>query len=292
MDRFYLFRLKLVNKKNQELLKELNRGQLLLKIIKLHPGAYVRRGIEWIMANTNEINPDSVFFKFGRLTRKTRDKFDLDKRLFIETEDDMVDSTICVYDSINQILALEKCSNTPPPSTLAKHIRHIINTLPEGPLFQYLSSDERTFLSLCTCQIDAIPNPVDFIGQISSAYKILEFDVTFFRKNPPDHNELLQKPMQNLLEETNGYTSTASVSSPDGLKPDALISLTHAAAASGSKASAKIQKQIESRSERVRLDSKDNIASFDFEEGDHNDRIWLSSLLDVIRDKYHKIRGN
>ncbi|EFL52034.1 hypothetical protein DesfrDRAFT_1203 [Solidesulfovibrio fructosivorans JJ]] len=291
MDRFYFFRLKLVNKRDQKTLFELDRGKLLLEIIKLRPSAYVRKGIEWIMANTEEIDDKSVFFKFGRLTTKSRDKYDPTHRLFIETEDDIVESTKCLYDSFNQVLAIEKCSATPLPTTLAKYIMYIINNFSEGPLFQYLKKDEQNFFKLCRCQVDPIPNPIDFIEHLSSAFKITEFDVTFFRKNPFDFNEMLEKPLQNFLEETDGETSTAGVRSEEGLKSQPLIELTHAAAATGSDASARVQKTPELRSEKIQLKSKFNIANIDIEEVHAKNKQELIQLLNALRDKYKSIRG-
>lgn len=291
MDRFYFFRLKLVNKRNQQTLIELNRGELLLKIIKLRPNDFVRKNIEWIMANTEEVDPTSVFFKFGRLTRKSRDKYDPQQRLFIETEDDIVESTKCLYDASTQVLAIQKCSDTPLPTTLSKYIMYIINNISDGPLFQYLTKQEQLFLKLCTCQADPIPNPMDFIDTISSAFKITQFEVTFFRKNPIDFDVLLENPMQALLEATDGDTSLAGVKSDEGLKSQTLMDLAHAAAAAGSNASAKIQRHPGHRSEKIIMKTKENIASIDIEDINARNIEDLSLLLASIREEYRNIRG-
>ena len=291
MDRFYFFRLKLVNKRDQFALTELNRGELLLKIIKLRPNDFVRKGIEWIMANTEEIDPKSIFFKFGRLTRKSRDKYDPQTRMFVETEDDIVESTKCLYDSSNQVLAIEKCSDTPLPTTLAKYITYIINNIQDGPLFQYLASPERDFLKLCNCQADPIPNPMDFIDSLSSAFRITQFDITFFRKNPIDFDALLEKPKQTFHEATEGETSRAGVSSEEGLKSQVLMDLAHAAAATGSNATAKIQKHPNYRSETIVMNTKSNIAHIDIEDINTKNMQDLIELLNKIREEYKKIRG-
>jgi len=291
MDRFYLFRLKLVLKKNQSSLFEEDRGLLLKEIIMLHPGAYVRKGIEWIMANTNTIDQNAIFFKFGRITTKTRDKFDKNSRQFIEAEDDMVDSTRCIFDSDKQILAIERRYNTPYPSILARYIADIINNIHETPLIDKLKNSKKAFLSMCICETHAISDPINFIEYISTAFKVTEFDVTFFRKNPPDFEELLQKPMQSFLEETGGDTSSAGVKSKDGLHIEKLVDVSRAAAASGSDASARIQKTSDSRNERVRLKTKKNIAHIDVDKYDYSEIDWLTSLANTIRAKYKSIRG-
>lgn len=291
MERMYLFRLRIVPKDSKPILFQFDRGTLLGKIISAHPGAFVRVNVEWIIANSRYVDETAVFFKFGRVSKKVRERFDKEKRMFELVDDDLANSTVCVYDEKLQVLAIEKRSGAPSPLILARYIAAIVNGVGEGESRGVLSSDGLAFLALNNCEVKSIDDPFDFINYITHSHKVVEFSVTFGKGNPFDYDELLQRPMQNLVEYTEGVLGRVSVKNSEGLKGGNLVGIAHAVAAHGTDASARIQATPDSSFERVYLKTKESIAHVDFDMIDENSDENINSVVRALRDKYHSVRG-
>lgn len=293
MIRLYLYRFKLItvgDERQQSLFETtINKPTLLKKLILLRPGAMVRKGIEWTMADSESYASDCIFFNFGRITQKQKDRFDRDERSFYETIDDDIDHVSCFYNEYFQVLAIENRYGSPNPSTIANYIAKIIEAIKaDDKIMKKLSPEEKVLLSITRPQIDSITDPIHFIEYIQQAYKINMFEVFFSPENPYDFDALLQNPMQKFMKAADGDESRAGVSSKNGLNKNTIVQLAHAAAAHGDDAKAKIIKSEDGISETVRLKKKINGAYIEIAE---ETLMLKEKIFNLIKERYKQIRG-
>ena len=245
MIRFYIYRFKLLDapqKNNARLLPiQVSKSGVLKKIILMRPGAFVRKGIEWTMADSEELGDGLIFFKFGRITKKQKDKFDRDSRSFYEMIDDDIDKVACFYDANFQVLAIEKNNSAPTPNTISKYISKIVTSCKDLEYIKHgLTADEFMLLNLTNAKIDAISDPLEFIEYLKKSYKVTRFEVFLGKDNPYDFEETLQRPMQRYLKDVEGEEAGTFVSSREGLNKNKIIDIAKAAAAYGENATAKV----------------------------------------------------
>lgn len=291
--RFYLYRLKLSSKvhSDQQLLFEMKatKPALLERLIMLRPFAVVRKGIEWVIADSKKVTNTGIFFNFGRVKKREKDHIDREARSFYAIIDDDVEKVSCFYDVEYQILAIEKSSGAPSSETVSKYICTVINSCKENEeILSDLSDEEKYLLASTKPQIDVITDPVDFISYIENSYKVSFFEVIFSPENVFDYDKMLQAPLQKLMDAAGGDKSSASVASDDGLKTDIIIELSHAAAAHGDNAKARIQSGEDSAPETIKLKKRVSDAYIEFPDNFVDEK---EKILNSIRDKYNKIRG-
>jgi hypothetical protein len=286
--------LKLVGREHRQEILPFNgnsRPELLRKLILLRPGAMVRANIEWTMADTENIGKDALFFNFGRITKKQKDRFDRDNRSFYAMMDDDIDRVSCFYDCNLQILAIEKKPSAPTPSTISNYIRKVILSCKDNiQITNELIAEEKALLSLTRPSIDFISDPVEFIEYLSNSYKVTYFQVFFGPGNPHDYEETLQKPMQRLLDATAGEEAGASVFSQYGLNKNKIIDIAHAAAAYGDDARAKVYHADGGIGETIRLKKKCDNAFIEIA----IDSVvgFQAKIIELIKERYRRIRGS
>lgn len=293
MVRLYLYRFKLVTvggEGNSALFTSvIDKPALLKKLMMLRPGAMVRKGIEWTMADSESYADNAIFFNFGRIAQKQKDKFDRDERSFYKMIDDDIERVLCFYDGNFQVLAIESRPGVPNPSTIAKYISKVISSIKDDKhIMEALSPEERALFRMTRPQIDSMTDPIHFIEYIQKAYKINSFEVFFSPENPYDFDKLLQHPMQDLMTATNGEKSNAGVASKDGLKKEAIVQISQAAAAHGDDAKARIVESENGIAETVWLKKKINGAYIEI----FDEALKLRErVFELIRKKYRQIRG-
>ena len=293
MLRFYLYRLKLISniEQNQNLLPitDTSKADLLEKLIMLRPGAVVRGKIEWTVADTEKIEDEALFFNFGRITKKQKTHFDRDGISFFEMLDDDIEHVYCFYDCKMQVLAIEWKSSSPLPATIARYIEKVLNFCKENKRISVeLTQQEKCLLSLTRASVDSISDPVEFIEYLKSSYKVTLFEVVFGPDNPYDFDKTLQRPMHQYLADTGGEKAAASVFSPSGLNKEKIIEISHAAAAYGDTAKAKVYHTEDSVGETIRLKKKSENAFFEI--AVDNVLVVKTKVLNLLREKYRKIR--
>ncbi|MDL2313827.1 hypothetical protein LJC36_02475 [Desulfovibrio sp. OttesenSCG-928-C14] len=293
MVRLYLYRFKLVTvgSEHQQSLFEsfIDKPTLLKKLILLRPGAMVRKGIEWTMADSEVYAESSIFFNFGRITQKQKDRFDRDERSFYAMIDDDIDRVSCFYDGKFQVLAIESRYEAPKPSTIANYISKVVAAIKDDEeLMKKLVPEEKALFLTTRPQIDSITDPVHFIEYIKKAYKINLFEVSFSPENPYDFDELLQNPMQKFMKAADGEESKAGVSSKTGLNKETIVQISHAVAAHGDDARARIFKSENGIAETVRLKKKINEAYIEITEESLKPK---ERVFQLIKEKYKQIRG-
>ncbi|WP_293400610.1 hypothetical protein [Polaromonas sp.] len=89
-------------------------------------------------------------------------------------------------------------------------------------------------------RIDLIPDPESFLQKIHAAYAIKRFRADFTGPNPIDADEIFQKPMSYYCQQLGADKGNVSVVGPS-LDEDAVTEVTKSTAATGNKASARIQ---------------------------------------------------
>lgn len=113
-------------------------------------------------------------------------------------------------------------------------------------------------------------------------------EVFFSPENPYDFDELLQNPMQQFMKEAEGEESKAGVSSKKGLNKETIVQISHAVAAHGDDAKARILKSEDGIAETVRLKKKINGAYIEITEEALKIR---EQVFKIIKEKYKQIRG-
>lgn len=235
----------------------------------MRPGAFVRKGIEWTMADSDELEDGLVFFKFGRITKKQKDKFDRDSRSFYEMIDDDIDKVACFYDANYQVLAIEKNNSAPTPNTISRYITKVVTACKDLEYIKRsMTSEEVMLLNLTSAKIDAISDPLEFIEYLKKSYKVTRFEVFFGKENPYDFEETLQRPMQRYIKDVDGEEAGTFVFARDGLNKDKIIDISKAAAAYGENATAKVYHTEGSLAETIRLKKKQDEAFIEIYEDD------------------------
>lgn len=291
ISQYYLFRLLLVSKSSKCTLFPQVPSEILKKILLARPSGLVRVNIHWAIANSREENDSITYFKFGRAIKKPSEVYDLAERAFVPAELDVANSADCYFDSATQVLAIEKAPECPLPSTLAKYIRSVIQSYIELGDPSVFSPEEIAYLKSRECGLRAITDPFDFIADILSAKKIFECKLYGSRLNPFDYDALFQKPTGRIIELSNATDGYTVIKSAQGLlEKDFIKDMARASAAAGNDASAKIQRGEGGLTERIYLRKTDAAARVEIEI-DGNESV-LKTLIRIMRDKYHQIRGS
>lgn len=222
---FYLYRLKLTFDKPTTFFAkdDLSRPELILNMINSKPSSKFQRG-QWHIGNIKQSSKFSGYFAVGKTTKAIKEKFDEDSGNFIIEEDENSPYTHVIFDSEIGLLAIAK------KNKLAQTINGIANKTKQ--LFQ---RSDVAFNYGITVALDPISDPRDFIDALQSAYNIRSFTATFSRSNPFDSEEFFHKPMERVLDATNGKEGKTTLKGDD-LESDALVEITKSVAATGNDA--------------------------------------------------------
>jgi hypothetical protein len=272
---FHLFRTK-VHKGPQLTLFEPDEkpSKILFDLINSKPSAELRKGYMWHIGNVARIQRGGLYFALGRTTSSTVERYDSGKGDFLEEEFETAPYTHVLIDLTFQVAAIAKKTRLMPT---VNGIAHQLEKLINGSI-ENINKSIRV-------EISAINDPYDFIHHIREAYSVMRFSLEFGLPNPWDVEKDFQKPMEKLLEESDGDKGKTSVSGTD-LNRETLEKLTRSAAATGNDAQAIIKMTAEAKRTFKRL--KGNPATLHQECMDEpKDK---AALLAAVRNLYKNLR--
>lgn len=272
MIRFQLFRIRLF--KNPTLFNhDIDRVELLKKVINSRPSSEIRKGYWWHIGNVNKLNHEGAYFALGRTTKSIVEMYDTETRNFIIDEHSESPYTHSYIDFTYQILAIAyKPRLAPHTKTIAKQLEKLLNT------------KENLRRQNVTCDIAPLSDPRDFISHLRVAEIVQSFTAEVTLPNPFDAHEDFEKPYQKFVRATEGYKGKAVVQGED-LNRKVICEVAQACAASGNDASARMKDTKESRFRTRRL--KGRAVTLDYDEGDPEES--QNKFLKAIRETYKAI---
>lgn len=189
----------------------------------------VPRGALWHIGNTVDTAEGGVFFALGRESVVKAQHFDEGRREFHEVEETQSPFTVGVYDRETQATGVLVKAGV---SLNAREISNKLQIL--------LNSAGIAARHNAEIVVDFIPDPEGFIQVLSKAYRITRFEFDFTPPNPPDDEELIQRPLKNFAARAGAIDGTTIVRG-QALNSAELIPLTHALASTGDNATANVQ---------------------------------------------------
>jgi hypothetical protein len=249
-------------------------SELIRTAIMEKPSGELRRGYYWHIGNVISIDSAGLYFALGRTTSGYVERYDSNRRDFVEEEFETAPYTHVLLDTNLQVSAIAKKPKLAPTTTgIARQLARL------------LGASRAALDRQISFELAEIKDPEDFIENIRRAYAIKRFSVTFSPPNPFDVEQDFHAPMENLLRESYGDNGKTSVSGQN-LNPELLENLARSTAATGDDAEAKIQFEQDQKPILKKL--RGNPAVIDQENVDSNeDKI---SLLSRLRALYNSIR--
>jgi hypothetical protein len=269
---FQLFRIKVFPSTQGDLFeKEKGPQEILREVVTLLPDE-VREGFVWHVGNVGEIDDEAIYFRIGRTSKATIEVYKDGK--FLDQEFSISPYTHVILDIPLEVCAIAK------KTRLSRRTNGVANQLRK----LLLESAAARRLA-ATFEISPLNDPEDFLTHLRTAYLISRFWVTFTRPNAIDAENDFIRPMERLLNESDGRKGKAEVEG-EQLNPETLETLARSAAATGDDAGASIQ--IQRNQARTRVSLRGNAAVVAHEEPDDEDL--KRGLLWKIREKYQSIR--
>ncbi|MFE8072598.1 hypothetical protein QQM79_16180 [Marinobacteraceae bacterium S3BR75-40.1] len=275
MDRFFLYRLKAIQKKQKSLFSEnISKREFVFNLLTSKPSEELRSGYVWHIGNVTEIPEGGLFFAVGRTTRASQEKYDERTGDFVQVDDEESPFTYAIYDQKIGALALA------PKSKLAPTTKGIARNLEK-----LLNASLYTKENGVRIEVVEIPDPEGFIAQLHSAYAVVGFKMEFGEPNPFDVEKDFHAPMEELLSETGGDKGATNIKGQD-MDRDTLETLSRSVASVGNDASARVRKAQGERPTTKHL--KGDPASFLVEEFGVPENV--AGILLKLRDTYRRIR--
>jgi len=270
---FQLFRIKVFPSAQGDLFEEGRTPQEILReAVRLLPDLELREESVWHIGNVAEIDDAAIYFRIGRTSKSTIEVYK--DRRFLDQEFPVSPYTHVILDTNLEVCAIAK------KTRLSRTTKGIANHL------RRLLQESRAAKRLrATFEISALNDPEDFVAHLRNAYMITRFWVTFTRPNAMDAENDFIRPMERLLNESDGRKGKAEVEG-EHLNADTLETLARSAAATGDDAGASIQPEANLAKTRVSL--RGNAAVVVHEEPEDEDQ--KKGLLWKIREKYQSIR--
>jgi hypothetical protein len=272
MIRFQLFRLRLFVSPtlfNQDV----DRIELLEKVIKGRPSAELRKGYWWHIGNVEIIDDKGVYFALGRTTKSIFELYDIETRNFVIDEHAESPYTHAYIDFPRQVLAIAyKPRLAPDTKAIAKQLEKLLNI------------QEALHGSNITADIAPLNDPRDFLTHIKVAAIVQSFTAEVTLPNPFDSHEDFEKPYQRFVRATEGYKGKAMVQGDD-LNREVIGEVAKACAAAGNDASARMKDTERSRFRTRHL--KGQAVTLDYNDKDQDES--PKSFLDAIRETYKAI---
>jgi hypothetical protein len=273
---FHLFRIKVHFGPQRSLFSvDESRASIIFESINSKPSAELRKGYVWHVGNVIQIADTGIYFALGRTTKSIVERYDDKKGNFIEEEFETAPYTHALVDLDSQVLAIAKKTRLMPT------VKGIANQL--GRLL--IRSTTEASNGTWKIDISQINDPDDFIYQIREAYSVNRFSIDFGLPNPWDVERDFQKPMEELLSESDGTKGKTTINGED-LNRKTLEHLTRSAASTGNDAQAIIKMDADSKRVFRRLSG--NPATLQKESLD-NDEDKLK-ILSLMRRRYKKLR--
>lgn len=239
---FHLFRAKFVRPAQTSFLHDsLTPADLFVAALMQRPSAQFRRDYTWHIGNVHFFDANSGYFAVGRNTPTSIPTLDPTTGDFVELPGDMSPYTFVVFDVRIGLVAVQRNGD------LAQTTEEIADKIER--LFQITDAVQANDVDV---QIDAIPNPQDFISQLKAAYAIKRFTASFKGPNPFDADEYFQKPLSIYLNSAGGAHGVATIEGTS-LDADVVSSVARSTAATGNSATARVQSAPGERSMRITM---------------------------------------
>jgi hypothetical protein len=269
---YHLYRIKLIPPKQMDLFpNDLTSAGLFSLVLSEKPSIELYGDNVWHLGNLETFKDQFGAFAIGKTTRTTVEKYDDASGNFVEKEDEPGPYTWVVYDrSIGIIGIAQKARLAPHVSIIAKRLAQM--------LLATVLVKSRKF----DVRVDAIADPIDFVGKLSSAYAIKTFRATFTGPNPVDADELFQKPLAVYCKSINASGGSAEVHG-QSLDESTAVAVARATAATGNDASARIQPTQQWEQVRISLKGEEAAVSVD-------EAVPREQVAAAVREKYNSIR--
>jgi len=247
--------------------------KLFLRALQERPSIEMRRNYIWHIGNISMLTESQGYFSIGRTTLTTLAQFDDQSGDFIDVPGENSPYTQVIFDSSIGVLAISK------KPLLAPTTKGLASALE-----RLLQSTKIVFENEIDVEISIIPDPTNFLEHVYAAFAVKKFSATFTGPNPFDADEYFQKPLSvyaKAADASGGKTTIAG----EELNKDVVVSVAKSTAATGNKASARIQeKQGETC---ITVNMLGDPVKMIYEEEDHDVKIVLRDML----DKYRRVRG-
>ncbi|NTY02070.1 hypothetical protein [Deinococcus sp. JMULE3] len=233
------------------------------------------RDHEWRTADLTIIDDDGVYFTFGRKSSISVVEYDPSTGKF---EDGLAENWPIVHIFLDARIGLVAISRN---GRLSRGSETVANRLKD-----MLASFE-AIRGFWDVDLKAIPDPEGFIEKLNQAFAIKKFSFEFWRPNPFDIDEDLQKPLEEYLLQAGGYKGEVEI---EGVKLDPEIIEAQARSAIASSTETKALIQEEANGGTIAISSKDNkfeTREISFDVANFDD---LRRSLEVIREAYSNIR--
>jgi hypothetical protein len=227
---YQLFRIKVERAAQRSLFEQqTTSADLIRSAIESNPSFEIRAGYTWRIGNVEAIDEDALFFALGRITKSTIETYDDEVGAFINKDQDHAPYTFVLVDLRNQVCAIARKAKIAQSTTLIA-----------SNLVKLLSHADVAVEHNVRFVAPEIRDPREFIAILQAAYSIKSYEMTFGLPNPFDVEEDFHRPMENLLQASNGKEGKTLIKG-DSLQPEVVVELASSAAAAGSDAKARVQ---------------------------------------------------
>lgn len=272
MNKFQLFRLRLFMKPTL-FVNDVDRAELLQKIISDRPSAELRKGHWWHIGNVESIDERGAHFAFGRTTKSTVDLYDNETGNLVMDKQAGSPYTHAYIDYSLQLLAIaHKPSLAPSADAIAKQLEKLFNTQ-EALEWSYVAAD-----------IASLIDPQEFLAHINAASTVQSFTAEITLPNAVDSHEEFEKPYQRFVRATEGNKGKTMVQGDD-LNREVLAEIARACAAAGNNASARMKDSERGRFKTRHL--KGRAVTLNYKDKDPGTS--PKSFLDTVRETYKAI---
>lgn len=179
MIQFVLFRLRTIRQTQSEIFED-SPPEVIRKIISNPAEISLRKNSRWNIGTPKVIDDNTYYFKFGKMTKETKGKFEDGD--FVEEQEENARYTHVFLDGNLGVVAIAKKSSlSPETSSIA------------GKLAGYLNKCQFATVHNLTFEVKEIKDPSDFIEFIRSAYTITQFSFTYSKPNPFDAHKIIKQ---------------------------------------------------------------------------------------------------
>jgi hypothetical protein len=271
---FQLFRVKVYVPKQGILFGELKTpSEILTEAINSKLSLKSKKEVIWHIGNTTKIDDKGFYFRLGR---STKSKVGIYKDgNFVDQEFETAPYTHALLDVELELFAVAKNSQLSP--SFVGITNRFVGLLGE---FAKMKALPHSF------EITELKDPKNFIDYLSKAKSISKFWIRYSKPNPFDSEEDFLKPMERMLQATNGNSGKTEIAGSE-LNPNPLEQMVRSAAATGGDAGATLDDPDVGRRIKKRLKENPVI----IKQEDLADQEQKRGLLEQIRHAYQRIRG-
>lgn len=270
MERLQLFRVKVFPTLGNQ---HVNRGELLHERVANCPSAELRKGYVWHIGNVETVDESTIYFRFGRTTKTTVERFK-DGR-FVDAEIETAPSTTVLLDWRRELCAIAgRAKLAPTTPGIASTLQRLLN---EGePRVEFPVEFE----------IGSLKNPDGLIESLLRAYQVQSFWLTVTRDNLFDVQKHFIKPTEETVKELRADKGKAVFTGSD-IDGETAAALTRSVSASGDEAGATLRYVEGGPKVRVALKKEAVVLTADNLETLQE----RARVANEMRARYREIRG-